>query len=197
LQVKLLRVLQEKEVTRIGGNAAIKVNCRIIAATHQNLKEAVKNKSFREDLYYRLFGLPIELPPLRERGNDILLLARKFIDAFCEENNLTPPSISAAAQRKLLSQAFPGNVRQLKAVIELAVITSSGKEILPENIHTDDDDILPDLMAEEMSMRQYNQRILQTYLEKYDNDIPVVAEKLDISVATIYRMVKAGKDDAG
>lgn len=196
LQVKLLRVLQEKEVTRIGGTSAVKTNCRIIAATHQNLKEAVKAKRFREDLYYRLFGLPIELPPLRDRGNDIILLAKKFIQSFCEENELPVPGISQAAQRKLLSYRFPGNVRQLKAIVELAVVTSNTKEIMPGDLQTDDDDVLPNLMAEEMTMRQYSMRVLNAYLEKYDHDIPVVAAKLDISVATIYRMLKEQKEES-
>ncbi len=84
LQAKLLRVLQEREITRIGHNVVTKIDVRIIVATHKNLLEEVKNKTFREDLYYRLIGLPISLPPLRERGNDILILSKHFIDAFCK-----------------------------------------------------------------------------------------------------------------
>lgn len=87
-QVKLLRVLQEKEVTRIGSNTPIAVNCRIIVATHRNLLEEVKNGNFREDLYYRLYGLPIALPPLRDREEDALLLANHFMMSFCHENGL-------------------------------------------------------------------------------------------------------------
>ncbi len=83
LQVKLLRVLQEKEIVRIGSNNPVKTDCRIIVATNKNLKEEVKKGKFREDLYYRLLGLPIELPPLRDRGNDILILAHYFIETFC------------------------------------------------------------------------------------------------------------------
>ena len=105
-QAKLLRVLQEKEVTRVGGNEVIKVNCRIIVATNRNLQEEVKNGKFREDLYYRLFGLPVHLPPLRERDNDALLLAKFFVDAFCKENNLEPKSISENARKKLLSYKY-------------------------------------------------------------------------------------------
>ena len=194
LQVKLLRVLQEKEVTRVGGTGPIKVSCRIIAATHQNLKEAVKNKTFREDLYYRLFGLPLELPPLRDRGNDILLLARKFIESFAKENDIPPIPLSSSAQRKLLAAAFPGNVRQLRAVVELALITANGSEIQADDLRMGEDDVLPALMSDEMTMRQYNFRILNTFLEKYKQDIPTVATKLDISVATIYRMLKEQKD---
>ena len=113
LQAKLLRVLQEREITRIGSNAVTKIDVRIVVATHKNLLEEVKNKNFREDLYYRLIGLPITLPPLRERGNDILILSKHFIDAFCKENKLEKKSLSPDAQQKLLQYPFPGNVREL------------------------------------------------------------------------------------
>jgi len=111
LQAKLLRVLQEKEITRVGGNAVVPVEVRIIVATHKNLAEEVKKGTFREDLYYRLLGLPIQLPPLRERGSDILVLAKHFIDAFTAENGMEKKALSANAQEKLLSYPFPGNVR--------------------------------------------------------------------------------------
>ena len=87
-QVKLLRALQEKEIVRVGSNQTVKTDCRIIVATNKNLKEEVKKGKFREDLYYRLLGLPIELPPLRDRGNDILILAKYFIEIFSNENHL-------------------------------------------------------------------------------------------------------------
>src|SRR5512145_2898380 len=98
LQVKLLRALQEKEVVRIGSNQTIKTDCRIIVATNKNLKEEVKKGNFREDLYYRLLGLSIELPPLRERGKDVLILARHFIEVFCKENNMKTKKLSETAQ---------------------------------------------------------------------------------------------------
>ncbi|MDX5346008.1 MAG: sigma-54 dependent transcriptional regulator, partial [Hymenobacteraceae bacterium] len=92
LQAKLLRVLQEKEVTRVGGNSVVPIDARIIVATHKNLLEEVKKGKFREDLYYRLLGLPIALPPLRDRGNDIIVLAKHFADEFCKENKLKKKS---------------------------------------------------------------------------------------------------------
>ena len=100
LQAKLLRVLQEREITRVGANNVLPINVRIIVATHKNLLEEVKNKTFREDLYYRLIGLPILLPPLRERGNDIAILAKSFVDAFCKENKITPESPSVPKPSK-------------------------------------------------------------------------------------------------
>jgi two-component system, NtrC family, response regulator AtoC len=190
LQAKLLRVLQEKEITRIGGNKSIRVDCRIIVATHRNLAEEVKNNRFREDLYYRLLGLPIHLPPLRERGEDILLLARHFSDRFCEENKLKQKSFSLGAQNKLAAYGWPGNVRELKSVIELATLLSGDEQILEEHISFPGSDDPVMLSGKEMTMKEYNFRILQWYLKKHDNDIKTVSKKLDVSQATIYRMIK-------
>ncbi|TAE89941.1 MAG: sigma-54-dependent Fis family transcriptional regulator, partial [Bacteroidetes bacterium] len=122
LQAKLLRALQEKEITRVGGNGTVKVDCRIVVATHKNLQEEAQKGNFREDLYYRLLGLPITLPPLRDRGNDILLIAKHFIESFCKENKLKKKTLSNEAQQKLLKYHYPGNVRELGAVINLAVV---------------------------------------------------------------------------
>lgn len=190
LQAKLLRVLQEKEVTRVGSNKVIKIDCRIIVATHRNLKEAVKEGRFREDLYYRLYGFPLELPPLRDRGNDILLLSRKFLEVFCEENELKTPVLTAGAQQKLLSYSFPGNVRELKAIIELAAVIASGGQVQAEDVKLPEEEFFPALMSESLTMRGYSHRILRFYLDRHDNNIPRVAELLDISQATIYRMLK-------
>jgi DNA-binding NtrC family response regulator len=190
LQAKLLRVLQEKEVTRVGSNKVIPVDCRIITATHRNLIEEVKEGRFREDLYYRLFGLPIEMPPLRDRGKDVLLIAKKLIESFCDENEMDQLTLSAAAREKLCSYRFPGNVRELKSMVELGCVMANGPEILPEDIRFASQDMVPDLLSRSMTLREYNFRIVQSYLEKFDNNIPEVAAKLDIGVATIYRMLK-------
>lgn len=192
-QAKLLRVLQEKEVTRVGGNEVIKVNCRIIVATNRNLQEEVKNGKFREDLYYRLFGLPIHLPPLRERDNDTLLLAKFFIDAFCKENSLEPKSISENARKKLLSYNWPGNIRELKSVVELAVVMSSGKEITADDISLSTNDALPNVLTDEMTMREYEIRIVNHYMQKCNNNTKLVADKLGIGQTTVYRLLKEDK----
>lgn len=190
LQAKLLRVLQEKEFVRIGSNKPVKTDCRIIVATNQNFQEAVVKGTFRQDLYYRLFGLPIELPPLRERGNDIIILSKHFIKEFCNENSLQLKTLSAAAADKLLSYPFPGNIRELKSVIELAITLSDHDEISAENIILGNEVLFSENTIKEMSLREYNIRIVKRYLEKYDNNTKLVAEKLDIGVATIYRMLK-------
>lgn len=194
LQAKLLRALQEKEITRIGSNSAVKTDCRIIIATNKNLTEEIKNGNFREDLYYRLYGLPIELPPLRERGNDVIMLAKYFIQLFCKENNMTPKSLSADASSRLLSYSFPGNIRELKSVIELAVTLADQDEITSEQIVlSKGHDLISDLLSEELNLRKYDIRIVKKFLQKYDNNIRLVADKLDIGVATIYRMLKEDK----
>ena len=190
LQAKLLRVLQEKEFVRIGSNKPVKTDCRIIVATNQNFQEAVVKGTFRQDLYYRLFGLPIELPPLRERGNDIVILSKHFINEFCTENNLAIKTLSAPAADKLLSYPFPGNIRELKSVIELAITLSDHDEIGTENIILGNEVLFSENTVKEMSMREYNIRIVKKYLEKYNNNTNLVAKKLDIGVATIYRMLK-------
>ena len=194
-QAKLLRVLQEREIVRVGSNTPIKIQCRIIVATNRDLKEEVMNGNFREDLYFRLLGLPIELPPLMERGKDVLLLARKFISDFSKENQLEEKRISEAAQKKIMSYNWPGNVRELKSVIELSVVMSSGDTIEPDDISLVGKDVLPEIITEEMSMREYNRRIVSLYLEKYNRDTALVAKKLDIGQTTVYRLINEMKED--
>jgi transcriptional regulator with GAF, ATPase, and Fis domain len=107
-KVKILRVLQEREITRVGGSEKVKLEVRLIVATHKSLSEEVNKGNFREDLYYRIIGLPIELPPLRERGNDILVLARHFADEFSKENKLGNISIAGNAKEKTDALLLPG-----------------------------------------------------------------------------------------
>ncbi len=191
LQAKLLRALQEKEIMRIGSNAPVKTDCRIIVATNKNLLEEIKKGNFRQDLYYRLYGLPIELPPLRERENDVIILARHFINLFCKENNMAPKTLTTEASSRLLSYSFPGNIRELKSVIELAVTLADQNEITADHIVLGrGQDLLNNIIHEELSLREYDIRIVKKFLDKYENNIKLVAEKLDLGVATIYRMLK-------
>jgi len=193
LQAKLLRVLQEREITRVGGNETVPINVRIIVATHRNLPEEVQNKTFREDLYYRLIGLPIYLPPLRERGNDIIILAKHFMDGFCKENGSDKKSLTSDAQQKLMSYPFPGNVRELKSVMELSVVLSDGEVVLPEHISVNATATLNNLMSNEKSLKEYETQIIQHFLDKYDKDVLLVAKKLDVGKSTLYRMIQAGE----
>lgn len=193
LQSKLLRVLQEREIVRVGGNEVVPVNARIIVATHRNLLDEVQQKRFREDLYYRLIGLPIQLPPLRDRGSDILLLSKHFVDQYCKENQIERKILSPQAQEKLLEYAFPGNVRELKSVIELAVVMADGETIQPDHLTLHTPSSVNNLMAQEKSLKQYEIQIIQHFLDKYDRDVLTVARKLDVGKSTIYRMVNAGE----
>ena len=190
LQAKILRALQEREIVRVGGKDTIKIDCRIIAATHRDLLSEVKEGNFREDLYFRLFGLTINLPPLRERGKDILLLAKHFIKAFCKENNMAEKKLSSEASKKLMGYGYPGNIRELKSVVELSVVMAEGDTIQAEDISFGTKDIIAEFSGEEMTLKEYNLKIVKHYLQTYDNDIKLVAQKLDIGQSTIYRMLK-------
>jgi len=190
LQSKLLRALQEREIVRIGGNEVVKLDVRVITATHLNLAEAVKKQQFREDLYYRLIGLPVQLPPLRERGNDVLLLAKFFLEEFCKANKLTVPTLSATAKEKLLKYHYPGNVRELKAVMDLAAVMCSNNEIVPEDISFSAMVAEEAMLTQEKTLKEYISYIVQCFLRKYDNNVVQVAEKLDIGRSTIYKMIQ-------
>jgi DNA-binding NtrC family response regulator len=190
LQAKLLRVIQEKEVTRIGGNATVKLDVKVIVATHRDLAEEVKKGAFREDLYYRLLGLPIHLPPLRERESDIIVIAKYFMDQFCYENNIGKMVISRQAQDKLLNYSWPGNVRELKSVIELSCVMANSDEITTDDIKFNSIVKENSFMSEGLSLKDYNYKIIQFFLEKYDNNVVKVAKKLDIGKSTIYRYLK-------
>ena len=193
LQAKLLRVLQEREITRIGSNTVTPINVRIIVATHKNLPDEVKNRNFREDLYYRLIGLPIFLPPLRERGNDIVILAKNFADAFCRENKIEKKTISPETQQKLLGYSFPGNVRELKSIMELAVVMTDSDTIQPEHITLNNSTSINDLFNRETTLKEFENQIIQHYLDKYNKDVLLVAKKLDVGKSTIYRMIQNGE----
>lgn len=190
LQSKLLRVLQEKELTRIGGNQVIKLDVRVIVATHRNLQEEVRAGRFREDLYYRLLGLPIHLPALRERGRDVLLLARHFLDQFAKDNDLKKIKLSTGAQDKLLQYPFPGNVRELKSVIELAAVMANENEIQEKDITFTTPLRDDSLLLKEMTLQEYTYRIIRNYLNKYNNNVLEVARILDIGKSSIYRYLK-------
>ena len=192
MQAKLLRVVQERELNRVGGNEIVKVNTRIVIATHRNLLEEVRKGNFREDLYYRLLGLPIELPPLRDRGNDKMLLAKYFINTFCKENEMPNLVLSKEAQDKIMNYPFPGNVREVKAVIELASVLADGNIIEESNISFNSTNQLSEILSGEMTLEEYNARIINSYLKKFDGNITAVAKKLNIGKSTIYRMKKNG-----
>lgn len=193
MQVKLLRVLQEREVVRVGGNKEIPFDVRIITATHKDLQEEVKQGNFRKDLYFRLIGLPISIPPLRDRENDYLILSDFFISEFCKKNKLSKPKISAEAKEKLKYYKYPGNVRELKSIIDLACVMSSGEVIEADDITFNtfmDDEGTVDYNK---TLKEFEMSIITLFLKKYNNDVMKVAKKLDIGKSKIYNLLKDKK----
>lgn len=190
MQAKLLRALQEKEIVRVGSNEVVKVDVRIIVATHRNLAEMVKNGTFREDLYYRILGLPIHLPPLRERENDALIIAKHILDNFCDENKVPRKKFLTEAKKKLLAHAFPGNVRELKSIVELACVMSEDKDIEAEHLNITSPNSMQEFILKEASLKEFTTRFIQFYLDKYNYDVLKVARKLDVGKSTIYRMIQ-------
>ncbi len=193
VQAKLLRVLQEREVTRIGGSEQVKLDVRLIVATHKNLAEEVKKGNFREDLYFRVIGLPIDLPPLRDRGNDILILAKHFADAFAKDNKLGIMQFSAEAKDKLMQYPYPGNVRELKAVVELSVVMCEKNEIKADDITFSSVKTTEVFLQEGKTLRQYTSDIIQHFLMRNNNDVKKTAKALDVGKSTIYKMLQTGE----
>lgn len=156
LQVKILRVLQEKEIERVGGSGCKKVDVRIVAATNRDLEAEVKAGNFREDLYYRLNVIPLQLPPLRERGTDVLLLARHFLAHFCRKKEREVLQLARDSQRILLAYSWPGNVRELENFMERLSILVDGTSVEPADLpakildQVGDISLLPDLPDEGM-----------------------------------------------
>lgn len=134
LQVKILRVLQEREFERIGGNKTIKTDVRVVAATNRDLEEEVRKGAFREDLYYRLNVIPIVLPPLRERGDDVMVLARSFLQRFCTDRRAKMLEMSEQARNILAQYSWPGNIRELENFMERMSILCDGDSISLEDL---------------------------------------------------------------
>ncbi|HAX46561.1 MAG TPA: RNA polymerase subunit sigma-54 [Nitrospina sp.] len=134
LQVKLLRVLAEREIDRLGGTKPVKIDVRFITATHRNLEEAIKEGKFREDLYYRLNIIPLVIPPLRDRKNDIPLLAQHFLNKCSENQGKEPKTISSEAMQILVNYSWPGNIRELGNFVERMVVLSVGNTITPRDL---------------------------------------------------------------
>lgn len=190
VQAKLLRVIQERELVRLGGIETITIDVRIFTATHKSLSTLVNEGKFRQDLYYRLLGLPVELPPLRQRGNDIFLLAKYFVNDFCRENNMQVKSISDEAKKILRKYHFPGNIRELKAIMELACVMSNGDKIKASHLNINVEENVQNLLSSEKTLDEYNLDIIKYFLIKYNQNVRLVAQKLGIGKSTIYRLLQ-------
>ncbi len=193
-QVKLLRVLQEGEFERVGGTQTLKTDVRVIAATNVDLEAAVAEGRFRKDLYYRLNVIHLRIPPLRERPEDIPLLALHFLDKFCLENNRPAMGISPEAMAALKSYYWPGNVRELQNVVERAVALCQGNMVeladLPDEVrrHSPEDDQI--VIPVGASMEEIERRAILKTLKRTGGDKELTARLLGIGLATLYRRLK-------
>ncbi|HUD02369.1 MAG TPA: sigma-54 dependent transcriptional regulator [Rhabdochlamydiaceae bacterium] len=187
VQAKLLRVVQEQEFERVGGVRPIKVDVRLISTSNRNMKETIEQKLFREDLYFRLNVVPIQLPPLRERKEDILALAEYFLDRFAEENHKRKKTLSLSAQKRLLEYPWPGNIRELANTIERAVVMNSGDIVEADHLRLDPS--APALLSvsalKEITLADLEkQHILET-LAACSHNRTRAAKSLGISVRTL------------
>src|SRR6185295_15697302 len=193
-QVDFLRVLETKEFRRLGGTKLVKVDTRIIAATNRNLEEAVKQGEFREDLYYRLNVVPIRLPPLRERGDDIPLLIERFLREFSAQHNREPHEVSREAMRLLRLYAWPGNIRQLRNLMERMVVTVLDKilqaEHLPEEIQASKEDARTMVVKLGTSLEDIERDVIRRTLAEVTNHREKAAKLLGISLRTLQYKIK-------
>lgn len=187
-QVDLLRVLQHKVFRRLGGQKEITVDVRILAATNRDLKKAISDNKFREDLFYRLNVISIHVPPLRERKDDIPLLAKAFVRKYCMEMNKDPVKIAPSAIKLLMGYDWPGNVRELENVIERALVIGSGKEIVPEDLPFPPKKITPELFPS--SLKSMEKIHIERILKETDWNISKTARLLEIDRQTLYNKIE-------
>ena len=192
VQSKLLRVLQEREFNRIGSNEMIKLNIHLIVATNKDIIQEVRDGNFREDLYYRMIGLPINLPPLRERENDILILTKHFLNEYNTQNKKNKKTLTQKAKQKLLSYNYPGNIRELKSIIDLACIMSDTNEIKEEDITFQSLNNKDLLSTSDLTLREYTNNIIQYTLNNTNKNVIETAKKLDIGKSKIYNLINSG-----
>jgi DNA-binding NtrC family response regulator len=199
MQAKLLRVLENGEVVRLGSNEPIKVDVRLISATNRKLEEMVADKQFREDLFFRIKGVTLVLPPLRERREDIPLLIHFFLREFSEKYNKELEGVSPAAQQMLVSYSWPGNVRQLRNAIENMVVLSPGKILGTEGIPAEIRPLGLPSPAEAtastgnlvgISLEQAEKELIRNTLKMVDGNREQAAKILGIGERTLYRKIR-------
>ncbi|TAH59773.1 MAG: transcriptional regulator, partial [Methanosarcina mazei] len=194
MQVKLLRALEQKEIIRVGGHRGIKVNPRIISATHKDLAKMTRDGYFREDLFYRLNIVPLFIPPLRERGYDVLILARNFLEHFSSLYQKPIYGFTPGAERLLLKYSFPGNIRELKNLIEYCVIFSNESRVNEEYISrkmTASQNVDAKILSE--LTKAYERDLIQSRLQVMGDSVEAkkeLAKQLGISIATLYRKLE-------
>lgn len=186
MQVELLRVLETKTFIRVGGNKEIHSDFRVICATNRNLKQMVEDGTFREDLFYRLNVVNINVPPLRERRDDIPLLTEYFIKKYCTSMNIPPISIDSIALKRIERCDFPGNIRELENMIERAIVIGNGKKISINDLPID----INVLSSNEESLDEHEKNHIKQILHKYDWNISRSARALKVDRVTLYNKIK-------
>jgi DNA-binding NtrC family response regulator len=190
-QVDLLRVLQQKEFRRVGGQDLIKIDVRILSATNRNLKKAIEERRFRDDLYYRLNVISIHVPPLRDRKEDISLLVETFIHRYCLELNKEPVKIVPSAMKLLMAYDWPGNVRELENVIERAIVIGKGTEIVSEDLPFSRKELKADGFPKSLKMMEKIH--IERILAETDWNITRAARELHIDRQTLYNKIEKHK----
>jgi Nif-specific regulatory protein len=201
LQAKLLRVLQEREFERVGGAKPLKADIRLIAATNRNLETEVKNGTFRQDLFYRLNVVRFTMPPLRERKEDVLMLAESFVRKFALKSNRRLRGISARAKKILLDYDFPGNVRELENAVERAVVLGSGEWILPEDLPENlvesadlkdvgAENITADSLNYQQVIQEKKKQLIRSAFTKARGSYVEAAKLLDVHPNYLHRLIR-------
>ncbi|MCA0364426.1 MAG: sigma-54 dependent transcriptional regulator [Bacteroidetes bacterium] len=190
LQSKLLFALQNKKITKVGSNAAIPFDARIISATNEAIYERVEQKTFRQDLLFRINTIEIYLPPLRDRGQDILLLAGHFLAVYNKKYNRKLKGISAALQKKLLAYSWPGNVRELQHVIERAVIVTQSQMLAEEDFVIRKGNASNAIVVESFHIENLEKQLIIKTLKKYNGNITEASKEMGISRQALYRRIE-------
>ena len=190
LQVKLLRFLQEKVIERVGGREQIEVDTRILAATNRDLEEAMKNATFREDLYYRLNVVKISLPPLRDRKADVILLAKTFLDRYTSEIRKKIKGFNSQAIESIERYAWPGNVRELENRIKRAVIMSEGKKITAEDLELESTAGKKESMVLKDARKMLEKDLILKAITRNENSLTKAAAELGVSRPTLYDLME-------
>ncbi len=185
LQAKLLRALQEREIRRLGSDKSIRIDVRIVSATNANLQEKIDNGEFREDLFYRLNTIPLNIPPLRERKEEILDIANAVLQQSCQKYGFEAKSFSQEAKEQLLEYGWPGNIRELISVVERASILSEGSEITPEDLFLESRGVRKSNSIEEME-----KELIKEVLASNDADLEASAKTLGMSKANLNKKIK-------
>lgn len=190
IQAKLLRVLQNRSLTRVGDTRSIPIDIRLICATNKDIARMVREGSFREDLYYRINTVCVHLPPLAERKDEILPLARIFLERYARRYGRKAESLSPQAERMLLASPWKGNIRQLRNCIEKAVILSEGKYLKDDDLQFDSPILDSDSEPEERTLEDMEEKAIRDALRRYGGNLSLVAKSLDISRPTLYAKLK-------